>query len=150
MTWQDDVVTKLAARMNTLAVASTTWTAGTNVFTGRPRPVDDSGSNAVPAEAVFCMLRDGRRGTEYRGGTNADYSVPEGERFPVLTVYVRGNPRDADRPQAIAEGVYNALHCNAPAGFYECIALGSYPAFVEEDDSRREIWIVRFELKREF
>lgn len=123
----------LVAQLDT-AIAS--LTAGTNLFTGRPRPP----ATGMPRVGVFVEVQGSPVNVPYMGAAKT-YRIYD------LQVTVRSEAGDYAGGLALARSCRDALHITTPTGYVSCRVQGEpYP--VGQDEAGSDLFTLHVLLDR--
>jgi hypothetical protein len=136
MSVETDIAQHLASEMG--------LTYGFNIFAGPMRkPAGNLAlPNAVQHQAVFCLQTSGMDSIPY-----CDGGLGTKEARYTVQVIVRSPVNDYTTGSKLADDVFAALDMNPPAGYFECRALASQPAYLMRDDLDHYLWSINCLVK---
>ena len=131
-----------------LALAAANLTIDVNTWPGEERAPRKRGKlTVVPDEAVFCLENGGRPiVVVHDGGDEND------EYWTRIEVISRSKRNDFDGGQNLAREVRQAGHklavtaVDGGAVYIDCLAIGSGPTYLVNDDTEHHRWLQEFEL----
>ncbi len=139
-----------ATRLGTLAAS---LTLNTNLWPGEERAPKRRGkTKIIPEQSVFCLENGGRPIQVVAAAPGAD---EKDEYWSRIEVVVRSKRNQFTTGKALALEVRRAGHkmavtaVDGGAVYIDCLAIGSGPTYLVDDDTEHHRWLQEFELAYE-
>lgn len=145
MSFEKDLAQAIGADV-VLAAPPFSLVYGTSVREGPVRKESDNPllTGAVPHKCVFVLGTTGITDEPWvDGGTRT------GLKKYGAQIWVRSEVEDYDAGRALADAVFNAVDKVPPAGYLECRALNSGPAYVRKDAMGHHEWTINVILHQQ-
>ncbi len=136
-----------ATRLGALAAS---LTLNTNLWPGEERAPKKRGrTTIIPDQAVFCLENGGRPIGMVGSAPGAD---EKDEHWSRIEVIIRSKRNQFTTGKALALEVKRAAHkmavvaVDGGAAYIDCLAIGSGPTYLVDDDTEHHRWLWEFEL----